>query len=261
MGRSADEPAPPPVSFLGARDLLLDIARCPIVERCLNEDGHPCSTIVHIQSPTRCNRHVPEPWSGRITQAPILFVSSNPSINHAEVFPSADWQDDRVVRFFEGRFDGCATDPAPIIDGARTLRTAHSYGRPTHFLSWARNRAAEILARPAAPGGDYALTEIVRCKSVRERGVDQAVATCVSLYLTRTLETAAARVIVTVGRKAHQRLASAAKLDPSAPHQEVEIGGRHVHVVALGHPSSGAPKTFSTCLSQAQLEQVRSALA
>ena len=43
-------------------------------------------------------------------------------------------------------------------------------------------------------GLDYALTEVVRCKSRQERGVPEALGTCSSRYLARTLELSAARV-------------------------------------------------------------------
>ncbi len=66
-------------------ELLLRIARCPIVDRCLNGDTtHPCSTIVRSQGTDSLDDfHAPEPWSGRLSIAPIWFLSSNPSIGKA----------------------------------------------------------------------------------------------------------------------------------------------------------------------------------
>lgn len=74
-------------------DHLLEVARCPILEQCLEaaQPSHPCAGVVLTQwsdvSPTeriatwRARHQLPEPWRGRINVAPILFVSSNPSIS------------------------------------------------------------------------------------------------------------------------------------------------------------------------------------
>jgi hypothetical protein len=99
---------------LNAADyLLLEIARCPVVEYCLEQPhrSHPCAEIVRSQGATELTDfQVPEPWSGPISTAPILFVSSNPSISKSfppsdldEEYPtgsSSSWPDARIVDFF-----------------------------------------------------------------------------------------------------------------------------------------------------------------
>lgn len=32
-------------------------------------------------------RHLPKPWNGSLERSPMLFVSSNPSINELEQYP------------------------------------------------------------------------------------------------------------------------------------------------------------------------------
>lgn len=60
----------------------------PVVLACRAGATHPCSDIVGVQEHTSRERHqVPDPWSGAIEQAPILFVSSNPSISTDEPYP------------------------------------------------------------------------------------------------------------------------------------------------------------------------------
>lgn len=56
--------------------------------------------------------HVPEPWSGNLKTAEILFVGSNPSIDLKEkLFPkfeSQEWSEDKkneVVDFFSTRLN------------------------------------------------------------------------------------------------------------------------------------------------------------
>ncbi|HEY1976397.1 MAG TPA: hypothetical protein VGG89_07630 [Candidatus Baltobacteraceae bacterium] len=58
------------------------IAYCPNVERCIGGDkANPCYSIVSKQGAASIDTfQLPEPWVGQIDVAPLLFVSSNPSI-------------------------------------------------------------------------------------------------------------------------------------------------------------------------------------
>jgi hypothetical protein len=71
--------------------LLNDIVRCRIATDVLRgraRADHPCTTIVMSQSVTDpAVFQVPEPWSGRLDRAPILFLCCKPSINEQEVYP------------------------------------------------------------------------------------------------------------------------------------------------------------------------------
>ena len=91
------------------RDLLLSIVNCPAVTEARRSSAHPCRRVVMTQladgrSDTTC--HVPEPWSGNLESAPILFIGTNPSINYEENFPDTGWDDETVVDFFQNRFGG-----------------------------------------------------------------------------------------------------------------------------------------------------------
>jgi len=143
---------------------------------------------------------VPEPWSGQLARAPILFVSSNPSISRSEDYPTWRWSDVEIADFFDNRFGGGRK--RWVTDGARSLRADGTRSGSVAFWAGVRNRAGELLGRPAVPGEDYALVEVVRCKSTNERGVAEARRTCSELYLARTLEASGATVIVTLGEKA-----------------------------------------------------------
>src|SRR4051812_3998926 len=87
--------------------LLVEIAGCPNVRRCYasSDPLHPCSKVVADQRVSFDDFHVPEPWSGDIGRAPILFVSWNPSWNPAERFPTPSWTDEAVIEFFISRFE------------------------------------------------------------------------------------------------------------------------------------------------------------
>lgn len=119
------------------RALLLEIARCPVVEHVLAGDvAHPCAGVVRHQRDhgIPVSQHqVPEPWDGDLPAAPILFVSSNPSINPNELYPRRGADDDELLDFFPRRFGG-GSRPW-IAGGSRTLRPDGTSGPPVRFLS------------------------------------------------------------------------------------------------------------------------------
>lgn len=150
-------------------------------------------------------------------------MSSNPSFNPRERFPTESWSDQQIESFFTTRFD-------------------HS-DQASHFWRVVDGIAGNLLGRPARPGHDYALTEVVRCKSWREKGVQQALDECVSRYLARTLEVAGAKVIVALGKKARSTIAAQLRLPTEfGLHGPLRLGDRNSYVLALGHPSSGQRK-------------------
>ncbi len=62
--------------------------------------------------------------------------------------------------------------------------------------------AQTLLQRQPVPGEDYALTEVVRCKSIGERGFTEARDHCSARYLLRTLQISPASVVVILGEQA-----------------------------------------------------------
>lgn len=172
-----------------AKTLLIQIARCPNVQTCFDSgEPHACRSVVAAQDLPRSQHQLPEPWNGRIESAPILFLSSNPSFNSAERFPTERWSDDKIETFFTTRFD-------------RTYPNVH-------YWTVVRAIARDILGREPLPGRDYAITEVVRCKSLKEEGAWAAFETCSSLYLDRTLEVAEAKVVIALGKMACESIAS-----------------------------------------------------
>jgi hypothetical protein len=257
-----------------AAQQLLAIARCPIMAECLDRDvpSHPCSAITHFQwdsidSVTRIARwrgahQVPEPWVGHIAAAPILFVSSNPSIR-GQIAPGGlaaptrdgitwDTSDDEIVDRFENAFDKY------MVDGVRSIGAK----RATRYWSSIKGRAQELIPhRPVRPGHDYALTEVVRCKSRSEVGVLDAAPTCIERYLTPTIELSAARVIVGIGAHARRALINHFLLASQNGVQRATVGERERLVVFLPHPNArGGSKSLAGNLRPADLDLLRSRL-
>ncbi|MGE3172234.1 MAG: hypothetical protein AB7O97_06365 [Planctomycetota bacterium] len=240
-----------------ATDLLLSIARCPNVATCkAGAAPHHCRRIVAVQTGDLDAFQVPEPWSGRIEQAPILFLSSNPGITAEERYPRWNWTDDAIADYFTNRFGG-GREPW-ILDGNRRLNAdgQHSEARP--YWSNIKKRATEILGRDPVPGVDYALTEVVHCKSRQEEGVKQALRECAGRYLRPVLQLSAARVVVAVGLKVRKQLAETLGIrSEGALAGPLELAGRERLVLFLGHPAGPKAKTLAACLSADERRMVR----
>jgi hypothetical protein len=202
------------------RQLLLEIARCPVADACFTapDGSSPCSKVVHAQGTGREAFHVPEPWNGDIERAPILFVSWNPSWNQREKFPTRSASDAEIVTFFNRRFEH-------TNQNARTWQEM-------------RGIAGRLLGRDAVPGADYAVTDLVHCKSEKGKGASAALDECAGRYLPRVLAIAGATVIVGLGRDSRSTLAHHFGVSSELGVYDIWKGKRERRLVLLGAPGS-----------------------
>lgn len=205
-----------------ARKLALAIGSCENFTGIVSGIHNECSDVVtwqysqHATSDVEAKGlasvlHRPEPWAGNLTTAPIMFLSSNPSFDAREHFPTAAWSEDDVADFFINRFtsDGDRVfgategpgkddlDRAILRDGSRTGRVRTWYSL--------RQRAAWLLDIPvhqALASRDYVMTEVVHCKSRNEVGVSSALPVCVTKWFEPMLNLSAARLVVVSGAPA-----------------------------------------------------------
>jgi hypothetical protein len=275
-----------------ARELLVEISRCFKAQTCLaaEDPRHACSEIVTLQwshrTPAerldrwRDEHHMPEPWYGHLERAPILFLSSNPSISiPPSVFPNPlppysrqghpllsrlgraptmAWEDDALERWYEDAFD------FRVAGGNKGLKADGMPKPHTQYWSWAKNRAEELIPnRGVRPGIDYALTEVVHCKSQEEEGVGDAAKVCADRYLSRVLDASAATVIIVVGKPAKKAITSRMPFPPPDPRLvgPVRLGSRERYFAFIAHPSSSLPKTLATCLRPDEVTQLREVVA
>jgi hypothetical protein len=235
--------------------LLLEIARCRNAEHCLANPhlDHPCAQIVGSQRASYPDFQVPEPYSGDL-HAPILFLGSNPSFAELEEYPRATWSDDEIADFFVHRFTG---GRRPWVrDGLYILLRDGSH-KANWVRYWAaiRQRAAELLGRPdVRPGIDYAMSEIVHCKSRGEVGVAAAAGECTERYLLRLVAESDASVIVSVGRFAAMTISRAFGIpEGKSVSGGLEIGRRQRHFTFLPHANARKARTFRDCLTDKEL--------
>lgn len=249
--------------------LAAEIIRCPIVDQCLAPGGTalPCHRIVSWQGKHPDGlRYVPEPWSGHVGRAPILFVSSNPG-GDAEGAPISEssftsgWDTDEIVSCYDDAFE--AWRKPGIAEGIYlTDRLGNRNPKPIRYWLWARARAAELLERAPAPGVDYALTEVVHCGSQHEVGVTEAFGTCVDRYFHRVLKASAAVVVICVGSWATAAFNRTFGVDVSTHlYGPEQLAGRQRFVVSVPHPGRfGTRKSLEPYVGSDGLARLRSAI-
>ncbi len=243
-------------------NLLLEIARCPNVITCVKKpsEQHPCSQVIASQKATSLDSfHVPEPWNGLIEQAPLLFISSNPSFNRKEEFPLWSWDESLIEDYFTHRFGG--GKKLWVKDGVQGLLRKGGYADVTPFWEAVMHRATELFERPVKPGVDYALTEVVHCKSRRQKGVDEALEECSQRYLKRVLEISGANLIVVLGATARKVVKDMFSISPRTHLSDPIVIKNMARIfVFLPHPNAYQPNTFSENFSAEELKQIQAHL-
>jgi len=236
-------------------NLLLEIINCPNIK-----DGpnplNPCSEIVNCQD--IYPKQLPEPWNGELTQAPILFLSSNPSINICEEFPTKDWEKEKIFDFFNNRFSNKSkwvkNELYPLLKNGEYNKTW------VRFWGAIRRTASILLDKQAIAGKDYVMTEVVRCKSIAEKGVYQAKFECAHRYLTRTLEMSSATIIICLGDKVLEVMKQIFKLNELDRISEIEIGNSIRTIVFLPHPNARKERSLHKILTIEEIEKLRKRL-
>ena len=158
-------------------ELLLKLSHCEEVKKANADSTHYCHKIVGSQNG---EFQLPEPWNGQLDTAEILFISSNPSIDPNENYPTASWNDENIISFFQNRFNN-----TPQTQWSTYWRT---------ILKW----AGWII--PNIGFDKIAITEIVHCKSQKELGVYECMNYCAEKWLKKVLSVYNGKYIVLVGK-------------------------------------------------------------
>jgi hypothetical protein len=208
-----------------AKALAIEINSCREVIEALNDKSHPCHEVVKWQADQwkppilqieNSKMHRPEAWTGDIVNAPILFLSSNPSFNEDENYPSwqlneKEWPMDKVADFSMNRFTSDIKRAYGASDGLSEKKIDRTIGKNGELLDkvtywgWARNIVSFIHGKDiseVSAHSDYAMTEIVHCKSKGEDGVKKARLKCKDKFLERILALSNAQLIFISGQHA-----------------------------------------------------------
>lgn len=248
------------------RPLIEQITHCSEVEAVWQDAAsHPCRRIVATQPAKPEEFQVQEPWAGHVSRAPLLFISSNPSISSREPYPVWPESADKRVDFFEERF---GPGQAQVKDGVfGPLREQNPDGtwhskRRTSFWNICKRNAGWLYERDVVPGEDYAMTELVHCKSKGEAGVAQARTRCLDRWLEPVLASSPALVLVLLGDHARHGLGD--YLDREFlmwSVEDLDLAGRRRLVLTARHPNFRGKRRWQDHLKDADLRRLREALA
>ena len=244
------------------------IASCNSVHEAIANSNHPCSKVVGAQTSiidVELKRQRPEPWMGGLAKADLLFVSSNPSINEdpypfGEVFPTYEWSLEESADFFVNR---CNPDSEKVKVTFNTERQPNfltlcydgeyrsgvsNPKRPQPTWKNTHDRAVELLGPDANPHFNYAITEIVHCKSKDAIGVEEASGYCIEKWMDSIFEVSPAKVVILLGSKVRDFYARTVLKAPSGFGEfhgygqlsQKERASRDIFVQTVG----GTPRLF-----------------
>lgn len=241
-------------------NLLYEITHCSNVDGCYyrNFEGHPCSKIVFVQKNTKFKEfQFPEPWNGDLDKAPLLFISSNPGFSEKEEYPDSSWSNDLIADFFINRFDGkqkmwVQNKLYPLLKDGKYKKNW------VRFWASINKMASKLLDKTAIPGIDYAITEVVHCKSKKEIGVKEALKECTGRYLDRILSQSGASVLICLGKIAKNVICSKYSILPSSnTYGPTIIGNKERYLFFVPHPNSRKVHTLDKCISSDYIDTLR----
>lgn len=242
--------------------LLFNIAHCPNVEQCFREKdmSHPCYPVIMSQNQESLEEfQIPEPWSGKLESAPLLFLSSNPSFSKTEAYPTWASRNSKIRDYFVNRFSGGGRNW--VKDGKYALDKQGNYLPATRYWSEIINRSKELYARDVYPGIDYALAEIVHCKSKDMIGVNEAKEECVKRYFWLLVEESGAKVIAVMGKSPGNIVKNIINAQDKQKYFEpVVIGGRKRLVLFLPAPGSSMPRKIEKVFSPKEIKLIQNYL-
>ena len=248
-------------SIVNDEELLLrEICWCPNIAKAQQNSNHPCYEIVNLQDPDSDEFQIPEPWSGDLTNARLLCIASNPSINPEEYYPSRHWSDTDKVDFFRNRFSPSSrwTDRRKVL-----LSDGESYTkRPVSYWSKVHAQARRAYGRTVSMGSDYAITEVVHCKSKKELNVETCRETCWNLWMPSILRVSKANVLMLLGKHATDWFESSyCSFNGSRVIEDIHVCGKIRTIVTLPHPTSWEPlKKMDELLTTEEMEIIRKRL-
>lgn len=200
--------------------LALAIAACEEVCVALDNGNHPCHSVVkwqsekwepRVKSVQGSKMHRPEPWTGDLVSAPMIFLASNPSFGPDENFPSwkDKWTDEMIADFGSHRFrnsfaEGYGASDGPTFQQADRYLDLHgefSRSSVSHW-QWVRRFASFVLDKDAddvSAHSDYVMTELVHCKSPHEEGVNRAMGRCKDKWFDQIMAISPAKLIFVAG--------------------------------------------------------------
>lgn len=154
------------------RKLLCEITCCPEITKSWRGESNVCTKLVNAQP--KNDFRVPEPWTGSLSTADILYIAINPGIRIGKSqVPKWGAKTSDIYNFF-------------------------NYGLTTREGKWwtnLKNRTLEL------GNYSYAVTNVVHCKSCKVKFITRNIRHyCCDKYLDRIIKSSNAKLIVSIGK-------------------------------------------------------------
>jgi uracil-DNA glycosylase family 4 len=228
---------------------------CPINKLKLNDLG-ACQRIIEVQKENKHKFQFAEPWNGDIENAKILFVSSNPAIDFDEYFPTYDienetfvgnWNEEEIKNFFYKRFTYFSNKRNNAkLTFKKVVKNESGTPKTVKYWTNLNARAKELIGRKAKLNNDFAITEIVHCKSKSEVDIDdKCLESCSNNYLKEIISLSNAKLIVAVGKKAKEVIynlylknQNITDFEKNKLYGPFEINNKHRYFLYICHPNT-----------------------
>lgn len=178
--------------------LIRSITNCPNIKAIYKGEDNCCSKIVRLQKDNGVNFEAfkgPEPWNGKLNKAKILIISSNPGIADNELIPTRDWCRKKKIDFYQNRF----SSKENWVNELRAKLINGFYSNKISNWTQTKKRMDYLFGNGTKIGEDYALLELVHCKSKKEYGVQSSIEECTKRFFDKIIKITPAKVLIIIG--------------------------------------------------------------
>lgn len=199
--------------------------------------NNPCKEIISIQNKDNIENFLsPESWCGDISQAKILFVLNNPTINKDEKFP--EWKESfkKKQEFFENRFIRGLEKEGTIIRieiKGKEPKSIRSWGYYRNIATKLLNKRNKAEIRDMIKNHEFALIDTIHCKSLNQKGLtDRCIEECIDMHFKDLIQISAAKLIICMGKYPKDAFRRIYKITKSGLY---EISGKKRYVIFMIH--------------------------
>jgi len=245
---------------INSNSLLDEICHCSNIADCIRggNNKNPCYNITAAQEIKNINNfQVPEPWSGSIVTAPVLFVGDYASVCYDDEYPVYGWPSHLMENYFNHRFSG-GLKPW-IKDGLYPLYKNGQHSPVwNRFWSSCKNRALELYRKAdLAAGFDFSTTMAIRCRVDKANNIKEALDECVKRYLVKVICLAGAAIIVGLGKIAAASIRSVFYIQgEDNVYGPIVINNKPRYFAFLPHYNTKGSRTFGETFSIAETNQL-----
>lgn len=229
----------------------------------LTQFNHPstCANVLTSQgAASKKDFHIPEPWNGDISSAKVLFVSINPGFTPHELYPrlgnpfwtsGPSFDTRKVEDFFEGRFD-LVKPYVTYKTCGHAFKIMMEYNSPKSLRGFCFWRyvfgMANVLIPNADPLKDFAITELVHCKSKNVSFINsQCYKMCMDRHLNNIFSIASnVKYVVFIGSSVRKNVCDYYSFSSPIKQQwytTTKLNGRNTDIIFVDHnnarPNSG----------------------